>query len=260
MDVDSPRIRMYGIRTPLITPGDDMGQVIADTLDKESILPEDGDILILAESAVATAEGRMVKLSCVTPGPRALELAEKYCLDPREMELVLQECDEVIGGVPGAALTITRGNLAPNAGIDGSNAPEGHVVLLPADPMESARRIRKQLEGHFSCHIGVIVGDSRTQPLRLGCVGVALGTSGLLPVEDARGSCDLFGKPLHITRKAVADNLVSAAQLVMGEANERIPCVLVRGSGVTMVEGSEDMPLFTPAECMYYSDIDHSRS
>ncbi len=251
---------MYGIRTPLVIEGDDMARVIAKVLDEKGMLLQDGDILVFAESAVATAEGRMVKLSSINPGPLALELADKYYLDPREMELVLQECDEVIGGVPGAALTITRGNLAPNAGIDGSNAPEGYVVLLPADPGESAARIRRSLEKRFSRHIGVIVGDSRTQPLRLGCVGVALGTSGILPVEDVRGSCDLFGKPLHITRKAVADNLVSAAQLVMGEADECIPCVLVRGAGVTMVEGSEDMPLFTPAECMYYSNIDHSRS
>ena len=251
----SPSLSLFGIRTCVISTGDDIVQAICDSLDSQGLSVTDGDIFVFAESAVATAEGRMVDLSTISPGEKAREMAEKYSLDAREMELVLNECDEIIGGVAGAALTITKGCLAPNAGIDGSNAPEGHVVLLPADPQKSATEIRTKLESRFSCHVGVIIGDSRTQPLRLGCVGVALGTSGIVPVEDARGSCDLFGKPLHITRKAVADNLVSAAQLVMGEADECIPCVLVRGAEVTMIEDSEPMPLFTPAECMYYSNI-----
>ncbi len=250
-----PSIQMLGIRTPLIGAGDDIVEVLCGAFEKHGVFLEDRDILVLAESAVATAEGRLVDLSTVVPGKIAKELAGKYCLDPREMELVLCECDEIIGGVPGAALTLTNGTLSPNAGIDGSNAPEGHVVLLPEDAQKSAAYIRKGVEEYSSCHVGVIIGDSRTQPLRLGCMGVALGTSGMVPVEDARGSHDLFGKPLHITRKAVADNLVSAAQLLMGEADECIPCVLVRGAPVEMCEGSEEMPLFTPEECMYYSNI-----
>ncbi|NYT19141.1 MAG: coenzyme F420-0:L-glutamate ligase [Methanosarcinales archaeon] len=248
-------MQVIGIRTPLIKPGDNIVKVLCDSFNEHEIFLQDGDVLVLAESAVATSEGRMVELSTVIPGKKALELAGKYCVDSREMELVLCECDEVIGGVPGAALTITKGNLSPNAGIDGSNAPDGYVVLLPENAQKSAARIRAGLEEFCCCHLGVIVGDSRTQPLRLGCVGVALGTSGIVPVEDARGSRDLFGKPLNITRKAVADNLVSASQVIMGEADECIPCVLIRGAPVKMVMGSEEMPLFTPDECMYYSNI-----
>ncbi|MCD4702729.1 MAG: coenzyme F420-0:L-glutamate ligase [Methanosarcinaceae archaeon] len=249
---------MFGIRTPLIKAGDDLLDVLVQSFGEIHVCPQDGDVLVLAESAVATAEGRLVQLCDVHPGKRARELADQYALDPREMELVLQECDEVFGGVPGAALTITGGNLSPNAGIDGSNAPDGWVVLLPENTQRSAAMIRERIEECYGCHVGVIIGDSRTQPMRLGCVGVALGTSGIVPVEDARGERDLYGKMLHITHKAVADNLVSAAQLLMGEADEGIPCVLVRNAPVTIVEGSEEMPMFSRDECMYYSNIRRS--
>ncbi len=251
----SPSMQMFGIRTALIKPGDDIVEILSDAFENVGCAPEDGDILVFAESAVATAENRLIQLSDVTPTAKAEELAQKYELDAREMELILQECDEVFGGVPGAALTITNGTLSPNAGIDGSNAPEGCVVLLPEDAQKSAAIIREGVEKRYSCRIGVIIGDSRTQPLRLGCVGIALGTSGIIPVEDARGSCDLFGKTLYITHKAIADNLVSASQVLMGEAGEGVPCVLVRGAPVEVIEGSVEMPLFTSDECMYYSNI-----
>ena len=250
-----PSMQMFGIRTALIKPGDDMVEILSNAFENGGHTPEDGDILVLAESAVATAENRLVQLCDVTPSAKAEEFAQKYELDAREMELILQECDEVFGGVPGAALTITDGTLSPNAGIDGSNAPEGCVVLLPKDAQKSAALIREGIEKRYSCRVGVIIGDSRTQPLRLGCVGIALGTSGIRPVEDARGSCDLFGKTLYITQKAVADNLVSASQVLMGEAGEGVPCVLVRGAPVDVIEGNVEMPLFSSDECMYYSNI-----
>lgn len=255
MDSGSPSMQMFGIRTALIKTGDDIVEILSDAFENGECMPQDGDILVLAESAVATAEERVVQLCDVAPTAKAKELAQKYELDAREMELILQECDEVFGGVPGAALTITNGTLSPNAGIDGSNAPEGCVVLLPEDAQKSAALIRAGIEKRYSCRVGVIIGDSRTQPLRLGCVGIALGTSGIVPVEDARGSCDLFGKTLHVTQKAVADNLVSASQVLMGEAGERVPCVLVRGAPVEVIEDAVEMPLFSSDECMYYSNI-----
>ncbi|MGP8320333.1 MAG: coenzyme F420-0:L-glutamate ligase [Methanosarcinaceae archaeon] len=255
MDNSFPSMQMYGIRTALIKPGDDIVEIISEALESAGIQPMDGDILVLAESAVATAEERVVQLCNVNPGSKARDFAKKYELDAREMELILQECDEIFGGVPGAALTITNGTLSPNAGIDGSNAPDGCVVLLPKDAQKSAALIRAGIEKRYSCRVGIIIGDSRTQPLRLGCVGIALGTSGIRPVEDSRGSCDLFGKMLHVTQKAVADNLVSASQVLMGEADERVPCVLVRGTPVEIIEGAVEMPLFSSDECMYYSNI-----
>jgi coenzyme F420-0:L-glutamate ligase len=248
-------IQMYGIRTPIIREGDNLAEILEASLKAANIHPVDGDILVLAESAVGTAEKRVIKLSTVVPGDEARLLGERYEIDPREMELVLQECDEIFGGVPGAALTVTKGVLAPNAGIDASNAPEGYVVLLPKDPKKSSEKLRKKLEKLYSCKLGVIIGDSRTQPLRLGCSGIALGVSGFIPVEDARGSVDIYGKPLQITYKAVADNLVSAAQLLMGEAGERIPCVLIRGAPVKMIDETPDMPTISMEGCMYFGNV-----
>ena len=255
MQAAFPSLNMFGIKTPLIKQGDNIAEVIADSLEKQGLQLQDNDVLVIAESPVATSEHRLVLLDNVRPSEKAVQLAEKYQLDPREMELILQECDEIFGGVPGAALTITKGTLAPNAGIDSSNAPDGYVVLLPKNAQKSAARIRRYIQDRCNCRIGVIIGDSRTQPLRLGCVGIAIGTSGVVPVEDAKGTFDLFGKELKITRKAVADNLVSAAQLLMGEAGESVPAVLVRGAPVQVIEGNMEMPLFTREECMYYSNI-----
>lgn len=260
MSSENTSIQMFGIKTPIIREGDDIVQILETSLEDAGLVPVDGDIFVLAESAVGTAEKRIVELASITPGERAQLLGEKYGIDPREMELVLQECDEVFGGVPGAALTITKGVLAPNAGIDASNAPEGYVVLLPKNPRKSSNDIRKKLEKLYSCRLGVIIGDSRTQPLRLGCSGIALGVSGFVPVEDARGTCDIYGKPLRITYKAMADNLVSAAELLMGEAGERIPCVLIRGAPVTMIDESPEMPTISMEGCMYFGNIIKGRT
>jgi coenzyme F420-0:L-glutamate ligase/coenzyme F420-1:gamma-L-glutamate ligase len=153
-------------------------------------------------------------------------------------------------------VTITKGVLSPSAGIDNSNAPEGHVVLLPENPKKSANEIREKLMAEYNCNIAVIIGDSRTQPLRLGCVGIALACAGMEPVEDVRGRKDLFGKPLLITRRATADNLVSAAQIIMGEADESTPAVLIRDAPVRFIEGSEDIPVIPRDECLYFACFD----
>jgi coenzyme F420-0:L-glutamate ligase len=255
MNPEITSIQMFGIKTPIIKAGADIVQILEASLQDAGLVPVDGDIFVLAESAVGTAENRIIELANVNPGEKALLLGEKYGIDPREMELVLQECDEIFGGVHGAALTITKGVLSPNAGIDASNAPEGHVVLLPKDPRKSSDSIRKRLEKRYSCKLGVIIGDSRTQPLRLGCTGIALGVSGFVPVEDARGTFDIYGKPLRITYKAAADNLVSAAELLMGEAGERVPCVLIRGAPVKMIDESPEMPTISMEGCMYFGNI-----
>lgn len=260
MSSGNTSIQMFGIKTPIIKEGDDIVTILEISLEEAGLVPVDGDIFVLAESAVGTAERRVIKLASITPSEKAEVLGEQYGIDSREMELVLQECDEIFGGVPGAALTITKGVLAPNAGIDASNAPEGHVILLPEDPRKSSEKIRSRLEQRYSCRLGVIIGDSRTQPLRLGCSGIALGVSGFVPVEDARGTSDIYGKPLRITYKAVADNLVSAAELLMGEAGERVPCVLIRGAPISMVNESLDMPTISMEGCMYFSNIIKGRT
>jgi coenzyme F420-0:L-glutamate ligase / coenzyme F420-1:gamma-L-glutamate ligase len=249
-------MQLIGIKTPLIVPGDDMAVVLCDAMKTAGIKPQDNDIFVLAESAVATAQGRIVKLEDIKPSKKAIELSKIYQNDPGKMELILRESEEIIGGIPGVVVTITKGVLCPSAGIDNSNAPEGYVVLLPADPKESAIEIREKLMKEYDCSFAVIVGDSRTQPLRLGCVGIALGCAGIEPVEDIRGRKDLFGKPLLITRRATADNLVSAAQIIMGEADESTPAVLIRDAPAVFIEGSMDIPQIPRKECLYFACFD----
>ncbi len=242
-------MQVLGIKTDLIRPGDDLVDSLEKAMAKSGLAFQDGDILVVSESTVATAEGRVVLLDEVIPGDQAQTLAAKFDKDPREMELILRESDEILGGIPGVVLTLNRGFLYPNAGIDNSNAPPGHVVLFPANAEKSASLIRERMAKGRK--IGVIIGDSRTHPLRLGCVGVALACAGLEAVEDARGQKDLFGRELKITRKAVADNLVSAAQIVMGEGDEGIPAAIIRDSSVPIREGCSEIPTIEPSKCMY---------
>jgi coenzyme F420-0:L-glutamate ligase/homotetrameric cytidine deaminase len=242
-------LEVLGIKTELVKVGQDLAAAISIGMERAGLTLEDGDVLIVSESAVATWEGRVANLEEIVPGETARTLAPRYDKDPREMELILQESDQILGGIPGVVLTMKTGFLYPNAGIDHSNAPPGHVVLFPRDPRRSAAEIRRRLGRGKK--IGVIIGDSRTHPLRLGCVGVALACEGLEPVEDARGERDLYGRELRITRKAVADNLVSAAQVVMGEGGESIPAAIIRGAPVEIKEASGEIPKIPPHECMY---------
>lgn len=247
-------MEVIGIKTDLVRIGEDLVEAIKSGMSRAGMALMHGDILVVSESAVATWEGRVVNLDDISPSSLAISLAAKYSKDPHEMELILRESDEILGGIPGVVLTLNKGFLYPNAGIDHSNAPAGYVALFPADPQKSAAEIRRRMAD--GKRIGVIVGDSRTHPLRLGCVGVALGCSGIEPVEDARGQLDLYGRPLQITRKAVADNLVSAAQIIMGEGDEGIPAVIIRNAPVKIEENAScEIPTMSPQGCMYIGSL-----
>jgi coenzyme F420-0:L-glutamate ligase/homotetrameric cytidine deaminase len=250
-------LEVLGVNTDLVRAGEDLVKAIQKGMEKAGLSLEDGDVLVVAESVVATSEGRVVRLADVIPSTRAEELAQKYSKDPREMELILRESDRIMGGIPGVVLTVKDGFLYPNAGIDHSNAPPDHVVLFPQDPQRSAALIRRKLEEATGKKVGVVIGDSRTHPLRLGCVGVALACDGIVPVEDVRGQKDLYGRPLEVTQKAVADNLVSAAQIVMGEGNEGIPASIIRGAPVKLVDDENEtmIPSIAPEECMYIGSL-----
>ena len=229
---------VYGLPTGLLKTGDDLVGRIIETLKYTGASAfNDNDILLLAESPLATVEGRIVLESSVIPRPEAVALAKQYNMSAEMAELVLCEADEIVGGVPGYLLA-RKGNLfLPNCGIDESNAPDGWVTLLPADPDASADRVRREVKERTGKDIAVIVIDSRTHAMRLGVSGVAIGCAGILPIEDERGKKDLFGHELHVTRRAVADNLASTAELLMGESSEGIPVVLIRGFSYVKAEG-----------------------
>ena len=249
----SPKpIELHGLKSDLIHPNDDLFLILKKALQNAGQTPQEHDILVIAESALATSENRIVRLSDVVPSPKALEYEKMCCIDAREAEVVIAESDVIFGGVFGVLLTLKDGLLCPNAGIDNSNAPDGCVVLYPKDPSKSAFQIAKSVFETYGVHIGVIIADSRTQPLRLGCTGVAIGSAGFLAVEDKRGAVDLFGKTLTVTQIATADILASAAQAIMGESNAQTPFVLIRNASAVFDPKAIGVPTITPEECMYW--------
>lgn len=217
---------------PLISDGDDVGAIIAQALSLPDQKPQDGDVLVLAQKIVSKAEGRAVHLDTVEPSPEAHELAAEVDKDPRVIELILAESRQVIRKKPGVIIVEHRlGYVLANAGIDRSNvqSDKDWVLLLPIDPDGSAERIRQSLQNHFKIEIGVIIADSVGRAWRLGTTGMALGSAGVVALDNLRGQPDLFGRELEVSEHAVGDAVAAAAELLMGEAAEAAPAVIVRG-------------------------------
>lgn len=241
---------VFGLHTGMIRSGDSLaGSVIASAQTACNGF-KDGDILVLAETAVATAEGNIIPLSTITPSAWAEKLAGQYQMDPRIAEVVLQECDSVVGGIPGFILCMKNGTLLPNAGVDASNAPLGCVTPLPRDPDRSALTIKNAIVEQCGVKIGVIIADSRTHAMRRGCSGVAIGCAGIAAVIDDRGRSDLYGRKLEVTQRAVADNIASAAELVMGEADECTPAAIIRGLGLPVIDQT-GIEAIAAEECLF---------
>lgn len=245
------KLTLIGLKTPIIKNGDSISEILYQTIKKQKISLDNGDVIVVAETPVAMAEGNLVDLEEIIPSEKADELASEYHMDPRVVEVVIQEADEILGGVEGVLLTIKYNTLIANAGADLSNATIGHMVLYPKDPLKSAQEIRKYLEEKFHKKIAVIIADSRVQPLRRGTIGVALAVSGMEPIEDFRGRKDLFGRELKIKFRAVADDLVSAAELLMGEAAEQIPAVLIKGAPIQLTENPSFDLAIARSECLF---------
>lgn len=195
-----------------------------------------GDVLAVSSKYAAIAEGRVVRLDDVEVTAEAQALAARYSMNPRLAQVVLSHADHVFGGIPGFLLTHKDGIVSPNAGIDRSNIPSGLAVLFPADPYATAARIRAAVRQRLDADIGVILTDSWLMPGRLGTTGVALATAGFNPVQDERGKRDLFGNPMMVTRRGIADTICAAAQLVMGERDEATPFAIVRGADITLTD------------------------
>jgi coenzyme F420-0:L-glutamate ligase len=212
--------------------GADLVATVLDALKKEQLRLEDNDVLAMASKIVSFSQGRVVKLSGVKPSMKAMKLAEKYLLEPEFSEIVVQEAERIYGGVEKAVLTLKNSVLTANAGIDNKNAPAGMVVLWPENLGEWLRTFRARIKRRTGKTIGVIVVDSGLIPLRIGTVGLTLAVAGFKPVRELRGKADLFGRTIMITRHAVADDLASAVHLLMGEADEKIPIVLVKRAPV----------------------------
>ena len=192
----------------------------------------DNDILVISSKYVSMSEGSVRKLDSVKVSERAIELASKYHMNSKLVELVIRESDYIFKGIPGFLLAIKDGIIAPNAGIDKSNIPSGFVILYPQQPFKTVENLRQKFLLHLGVKVMVIIADSRLMPTRIGTTGIAIACAGFEPVEDQRGKIDLFGNVLKVTLKAVADSLATIGVSVMGESNESIPVIIIRNTKV----------------------------
>ena len=229
---------------PMVHTGNDLFEIIINGLKQGNITLQDGDILVLAQKIVSKAEGRWVNLMSIQPSLQAIDLANKIEKDPRLVEIILRESNQVVRTRTGTIIVEHRlGFICANAGIDHSNVAgngsdyEEWVLLLPEDPEASAQVIRNKLQMISGTQLGVMIIDSHGRAWREGVVGMAIGLSGLPGIMDMRGKSDLFGYNLKITTIGVADELAAAASLVMGQTDEATPIVHVRGFPYPLRDG-----------------------
>lgn len=219
---------------PLVDAGDDVAAILADALVRNGIAPQDGDIVVVAQKIVSKAQGRYVVLADVKPGERAMELAAATGKDARLVEVILGESEEVVRWRQGLIVVAhKRGYVVANAAVDQSNigheAEGDRVLLLPDDPDASARDLMAVLSERFQAKVAVIINDSFGRAWRNGIIGTAIGAAGVPALIDLVGRADLFSRPLQVSEHAFADEVAAAASLLMGQADEAIPAVLVRG-------------------------------
>jgi len=215
---------------PLIQPGDDLATIIVERLKASENDLVAGDILILAHKVVSKAEGAIVDLASCRPSQAAEQLSQASNKDPRLIELILHESKKIVRQRTNLIIAEhKKGWICANAGIDYSNVSGECVSLLPRDPDHAAQQIRQRIKDLSTVDIAVIINDSQGRPFRKGSVSVALGSSGICALVDKRGNEDLFGYRVKHTEVALIDQLASAASLLMGETNEGIPAVIIRG-------------------------------
>jgi coenzyme F420-0:L-glutamate ligase / coenzyme F420-1:gamma-L-glutamate ligase len=228
---------------PLVKTGDDLAGVIIDALAASDLALQAGDVVVLAQKIVSKAEGRMIELGGIEPSAKAVEIAAQSDKDPRVVQLILEESDEVLRVRPGAIIVGHRlGFVAANAGIDQSNigngADDDRVLLLPLDPDGTCAKLRGELAARTGVDVAVVIIDSIGRAWRNGTVGTAIGVSGMAGLLDLRTKPDLFGRPLKTSELGLADELASAASLVMGQSSEGRPIVLARGVPYARREGN----------------------
>lgn len=254
-------MRLYAVKTGIVKTGDNLADAVLDSLKTQKLQLGDNDVLTLTSKVVSYSQGRLARLSDIKPSEKAKELAERFSLKPVFAELILREADKIYGGVERAVLALKDGALTPNAGIDNKNAPEGYVVLWPRDLKKWVKSFREEIKLRTGKCVGVLIVDSGLVPLRIGTSGLALAVAGFKPIRDHRNASDLYGKRIVMTRHAVADDLASAAHLLMGEAAEKTPVVLIKDAPVEFddgVYGAMDM-MMPSGECVFMGSLDSRR-
>jgi len=255
--VTPKQLSLYAVPSiPLIKPGDDIANIIANSLVNANIKPKDDDIFVVAQKIVSKAQNRYVDLATVVPSQRAKLIAKKVDKDPRLVEVILSESVRVVRENRGILIVEHReGYIMANAGIDRSNVDLANgkelVLLLPRDSNATARELHSKFVEQFGRRLGVIVSDSFGRPWRRGTVGVALGVAGIPELNDLRGKKDLSGCPLKVTETAFADEVASAASLLMGQADEGKPVVLVSGLSTKNFSNSKGSMIRAAAEDLF---------
>lgn len=217
---------------PEIEAGDDLVALTVAAAARSSLGIAAGDVLVVTQKIVSKAEDRLVPLDSVTPSAQAVEWARAWRRDARVIELVLREAARIVRMERGVLIAETRhGLVCANAGVDTSNVRPGWAALLPADPDASARRLCAGLRAALGVPLGVVISDTFGRPWREGQANVAIGVAGLRPILDYRGQADSHGRRLQTTEIAVADELASAAELVMGKTLG-VPVAVVSGTGL----------------------------
>ena len=224
-------IELIGLKEiPLVKKGDEIPELIVDALNKQNISLENGDILLIAETLISKAEGNIIVLDDMVPSDEAIEIAEKSGKDPKLVEAIIRESNEVVEVGPDFVITETQhGFVCANSGIDESNVEDGLATPMPLDADKSAEKIRTFLEDKYGLELAIIITDTQGRAFRNGAVGVAIGCSGINPLWHRVGEKDLYGRELQTTEVATGDELAAAASLLMGQADEGIPVVIVKG-------------------------------
>jgi len=216
---------------PMIKKGDNLAQLICRAAENQGIPLQDGDVIVVTHVFVSKAEGQVYNLDEIVPSEFAKAIAKRLDKDPALVEVILQESRAIRRMGRGRLIAETRhGFVCANAGVDQSNVSGGRIVAaLPKNPDRSARNIRKGIKKLTEKDVAVIVSDTHGRPFRMGEINIAVGVAGINPIRDRRGETDLFGYVMRVKQTAIADELASAAELVIGQTNEGIPVAIVRG-------------------------------
>jgi coenzyme F420-0:L-glutamate ligase/coenzyme F420-1:gamma-L-glutamate ligase len=235
---------------PIIKNGDDLAELICKASKNQKTPIEDGDIIVVTHVVVSKAEGTLVDLQTIVPSKFARNVAKSTNKDPRLVEVILRESKRIIKMRNGKLITEThQGIICANSGIDQSNVSGNSVIaLLPKDPDLSAHKIRTKINELISKNVAVIISDTHGRPFRQGEINIVLGLAGFEPLRDRRGEKDLFGYTIKIKRTAIADELASAAELVIGQTNEGIPAAIIRGYTYSKSESATAKKLIRPSK------------
>jgi len=225
-------IQIIGIEgLPIVKTGDNLAELICDAAEKQGIPIQNEDVIVVTHVIVSRAEGKVVNLDGIVPSVFAESIAKRYEKDPALVEVVLRESKSIRRMGDGKLIAESKhGFVCANSGVDKSNVPgERNVTLLPDDPDNSAEKIKQEIKRLRGCNVAVIISDTHGRPLREGEINVAIGVAGIKPLRDRKGEKDLFGYVLRVKNTAIADELASAAELVIGQADEGVPAAIIRG-------------------------------